>query len=68
MRAYQGMCFTTPKRISSAATKAASTAQVSQENFVVEDFSDFLLSAAFEVVISFRQFFLGDGFRLPRRF
>jgi hypothetical protein len=57
MGAYQGMCFMTPKRISSAATKAASTAQVSQENFVVEDCSDFLLSVAFEVVISFSPIF-----------
>jgi hypothetical protein len=47
----------TPKRISSAATKAASTAQVSQENFVVENCPDFLLSVAFEVVISFSPIF-----------
>jgi hypothetical protein len=53
MRAYQGLCFTTPKRIKSAARKAASTAQVSQEIFVAEDFSGFLSSVAPVVVISF---------------
>jgi hypothetical protein len=36
---YQGMCLMTPTRINRAATKAASTAQVSHEIFDALDFS-----------------------------
>src|ERR1700675_335362 len=64
--AHQGMCFTTPKRINNAATKAARTAQVSHEILLGDDFSDFLSSVASGVIISFSPKDLGDGFRLPR--
>jgi hypothetical protein len=38
-RIYQGMCLMTPTRIKRAATKAASTAQVSHEILDALDFS-----------------------------